>query len=74
MISGIGIEEGFPRTVATEEQKRKLGGLGLGDLRANVMRLDSPPMWSFSKLRRRMLKFTAQAAWMIKVVLRTKEA
>lgn len=55
-------------TLAVDEQKMKFGGEGEEDASAKLMRLCRPAMWSFVKLERRMLKFTAQAAWMMMVV------
>ena len=69
----MGLEVGFPMALAVDEQKRKRGGTGWVDWRARRRRLLRPAMWSFSKLCRRILKFTAQAAWMIKVVLITSD-
>lgn len=69
----MGLEMGFPRALAVDEQKMKPGGTALGDFMARCRRLLRPVMWSFSKLCRRMLKFTAQAAWTIKVVFFTSD-
>lgn len=67
MRSGMG-RCGEEVTDAVEEQKRKAGGRGRGEESARASKLCKPAMWSFTKLRRRVLKLTAQAAWMIRVV------
>lgn len=66
--------EGEDVTDAVEEQKMNFGGTARGDERARARRWDRPAIWSFSKERRRVVKFTAQAAWIIVVVLAAREA
>lgn len=67
MRSGTGLC-GEAVTDAVEEQKRNAGDCGRGEESARVSRLCRPVMWSGTKLRRRVLKLTDQAAWMIRVV------
>jgi len=57
--------EGEAMTEAVEEQKRRRGGWGAE--RARVRRWVRPARWGV-KERRRVVKFTVQAAWIIRVV------
>lgn len=52
-------------TEAVEEQKRRRGGRGAE--RARARRWERPARWGL-KERRRVVKFTVQAAWIIRVV------
>lgn len=68
MASGTGCCVGEAVTEAVEEQKTKAGGTGWGEERARRRRWERPARWSRVKLRRRVLKLTDQAAWMMRVV------
>jgi len=59
------MREGEAMTEAVEEQKRRRGGCG--EERARVRRWERPARWVV-KERRRVVKFTVQAAWIIRVV------
>jgi hypothetical protein len=56
---------GEAMTEAVEEQKRRRGGRGAE--RAMARRWERPARWGL-KERRRVVKFTVQAAWIIRVV------
>ncbi len=57
-------------TEAVEDRKRnRIGSALIGAAFDNRKRCERPAMWSFSNERRRAVKFTAHAAWMITVVL-----
>lgn len=73
MHSEMGLR-GEEVTDAVEEQKRKAGGRGRGEESARASKLCKPTIWSFTKLRRRVLKLTDQAAWMIRLVRFAKSA
>ena len=65
--SGMGLL-GKDVTDAVDEQKRKPGGFDRGEESANASKWCKPAMWSSMKLRKRVLKFTDQAAWITIVV------
>ena len=72
ILSSIG--EGWEEvTAAVEEQKMNLGvGLPCGEDKTKARRFRKPAIWSFSKERKRVVKFTVQAAWITSVVFLAK--